>query len=119
MAKFDALIFDCDGVLVDSEVIAIQCEREILASWGLDYPFETFVQRFVGLHNRDFHNAIAADAKAAGLTLQEDFRTALHANHWKRFETELKAIAGCAGCRCGLPGPAGSRVIFGSRQAGA
>ncbi len=94
MTKFDALIFDCDGVLVDSEVIAIQCEREILAGWGLDYPFETFVQRFVGLHNRDFHNAIAADAQAAGLTLPDDFRTALHANHWKRFEAELKAIDG-------------------------
>jgi HAD superfamily hydrolase (TIGR01509 family) len=94
MAKFDALIFDCDGVLVDSEVIAIQCEREILASWGLDYALETFVQRFVGLHNRDFHNAIAADAQAAGLALPDDFRTALHANHWKRFEAELKAIDG-------------------------
>nr|WP_321511483.1 HAD-IA family hydrolase [uncultured Hyphomonas sp.] len=94
MAKFDALIFDCDGVLVDSEVIAIQCEREILASWGLDYAFETFVQRFVGLHNRDFHNAIAADAQVAGLALPDDFRTALHANHWKRFEAELKAIDG-------------------------
>lgn len=94
MAKFDALIFDCDGVLVDSEVIAIQCEREILASWGLDYAFETFVQRFVGLHNWDFHNAIAADAQTAGLVLPDDFRTALHANHWKRFEAELKAIDG-------------------------
>ena len=94
MAKFDALIFDCDGVLVDSEVIAIQCEREILANWGLDYAFETFVQRFVGLHNRDFHNAIAADAQTAGLVLPDDFRTALHANHWKRFEAELKAIDG-------------------------
>jgi beta-phosphoglucomutase-like phosphatase (HAD superfamily) len=26
MAEFGALIFDCDGVLVDSEVIAIACE---------------------------------------------------------------------------------------------
>ena len=73
MAKFDALIFDCDGVLVDSEVIAIQCEREILASWGLDYAFETFVQRFVGLHNWDFHNAIAADAQTAGLVLMAEY----------------------------------------------
>jgi HAD superfamily hydrolase (TIGR01509 family) len=104
MAQFDALIFDCDGVLVDSEVIAIDCEREILAGWGLDYAFESFVQRFVGLHNRDFHNAIAADAKAAGLTLPEDFRTALHANHWKRFETELMAIAGVLDVVAAFPG---------------
>ena len=104
MAQFDALIFDCDGVLVDSEVIAIHCEREILAGWGLDYAFETFVQRFVGLHNRDFHNAIAADAQAAGLVLPDDFRTALHANHWKRFEAELKAIAGVMDVVAAFPG---------------
>ena len=104
MTKFDALIFDCDGVLVDSEVIAIQCEREILAGWGLDYPFETFVQRFVGLHNRDFHNTIAADAQAAGLVLPDDFRTALHANHWKRFEAELKAIDGVLDVVAAFPG---------------
>ncbi|WP_375209938.1 HAD family hydrolase [Hyphomonas jannaschiana] len=104
MPAFEALIFDCDGVLVDSEVIAIQCEREILAGWGLDYAFETFVQRFIGLHNRDFHNAIAADAQAAGLALPDDFRTALHANHWKRFEAELKAIAGVMDVVTAFPG---------------
>ncbi|MEZ6002009.1 HAD family hydrolase [Hyphomonas sp.] len=94
MPAFEALIFDCDGVLVDSEVIAIQCEREMLAQWGLEYEFEAFVQRFVGLHNRDFHIALAADAKAAGLTLPDDFGTALHANNWKRYETDLTAIEG-------------------------
>lgn len=104
MTKFEALIFDCDGVLVDSEVIAIQCEREILADWGLDYEFETFVQRFVGLHNRDFHDAIAADAQAAGLALPDNFRTALHANHWKRFEAELTAIAGVLDVVAAFPG---------------
>lgn len=104
MPAFEALIFDCDGVLVDSEVIAIQCEREILAGWGLDYAFENFVQRFVGLHNRDFHNQIAADAQAAGLTLPDDFRTALHANHWKRFEAELKAIDGVLDAVAAFPG---------------
>lgn len=94
MSAFDALIFDCDGVLVDSEVIAIQCEREMLSGWGLEYDFETFISRFVGLHNRDFHIALAADAQAAGLTLPEDFGTRLHANNWVRYEAELTAIDG-------------------------
>ncbi|MCA8899867.1 MAG: HAD family hydrolase [Hyphomonas sp.] len=94
MAGFEALIFDCDGVLVDSEVIAIQCERELLAEWGLVYDFETFVSRFVGLHNRDFHIALAADAEAAGISLPKGFGPQLHANNWKRYETELRAIAG-------------------------
>jgi HAD superfamily hydrolase (TIGR01509 family) len=104
MAAFDALIFDCDGVLVDSEVIAIQCERETLAGWGLHYEFETFVHRFVGLHNRDFHIALKADADAAGINLPEGFGPQLHANNWKRYETELRAIAGVMDVVAAFPG---------------
>jgi HAD superfamily hydrolase (TIGR01509 family) len=104
MAEFGALIFDCDGVLVDSEVIAIACERETLAGWGLHYEFEEFVHRFVGLHNRDFHFALSADADAAGVTLPEGFGTQLHANNWKRYETELKAISGVLDVVAAFPG---------------
>jgi len=104
MPTFDALIFDCDGVLVDSETIAIACERETLAGWGLRYEFEDFVHRFVGLHNRDFHIALAADAAAAGVSLPEDFGTLLHANNWKRYEAELTAIAGVMDVVAAFPG---------------
>ena len=90
----DALIFDCDGVLVDSETISIAVEREMLSGWGLDYPFETFVSRFVGLHNRDFHAALAADAISNGHPLPEDFADQLQAQIWRRFETDLTAIGG-------------------------
>lgn len=94
--NFSALIFDCDGVLVDSEAIAIQAERDLLASWGLVYDFQTFVSRFVGLHNRDFYAALASDAAALGVTLPEGFGPALQANNWARFETDLTAIDGVA-----------------------
>ena len=90
----DALIFDCDGVLVDSETISIATEREMLAHWGLDYPFEIFVSRFVGLHNRDFHAALAEDAIEHGLPLPQDFADQLQARIWQRFETDLRAIEG-------------------------
>jgi len=88
----DALIFDCDGVLVDSETISIATEREMLSGWGLDYPFEIFVSRFVGLHNRDFHAALAADAIERGRPLPPDFADQLQARIWQRFETDLRAI---------------------------
>ena len=35
LAKFDAIIFDNDGVLVDSEIIHITVERELLNEIGL------------------------------------------------------------------------------------
>ena len=94
MQDVDALIFDCDGVLVDSETIAIATERGLLADWGLDYAFETYVSRFVGLHNRDFHAAVAADAVARGEPLPPDFADQMQRAIWQRFETDLQAIPG-------------------------
>lgn len=105
MAAFSALIFDCDGVLVDSEVIAIRSERALLSEWGLHYAFETFVSRFVGLHNRDFYAALANDAAALGRTLPENFGKLLQANNWKHYETELQAISGVQDVVAAFPGP--------------
>ena len=36
--------------------------------------------------------------------MPDDFRTALHANHWKRFEAELKAIDGVLDVVAAFPG---------------
>ena len=48
MGRFDLVIFDCDGVLVDSERRAVRTKAEIL--FGLGWPLtETeIVERFVG-----------------------------------------------------------------------
>lgn len=59
--RFDAVIFDCDGVLVDSEVLAIRGERAALSALGLDYTPEEYVRRFVGLHDPAFFAALHAD----------------------------------------------------------
>jgi len=60
--SFEALIFDCDGVLVNSEEIAQAIELEHLASFGLHYERSTFVRRYTGAHNRDFFAGIRRDA---------------------------------------------------------
>ena len=91
---FDAVIFDCDGVLVDSEIIAIAVEREHLSGWGLVYDNETYISRFVGLHNRDYHAALRVDADARGIVLPTDFPGIIQAAIWARFEAELTAIEG-------------------------
>jgi HAD superfamily hydrolase (TIGR01509 family) len=44
----ELVIFDCDGVLVDSEPIAVRVDQEILASVGLDLSREEIIDRFVG-----------------------------------------------------------------------
>jgi HAD superfamily hydrolase (TIGR01509 family) len=47
-ARPDLVIFDCDGVLVDSEPIALRIYRQRLAVLGWDLTDEEYVDRFVG-----------------------------------------------------------------------
>ena len=48
MARFDLVIFDCDGVLIDSERLAVRTEAMILAGLGLPVSEADIVERFVG-----------------------------------------------------------------------
>lgn len=59
--EISAVIFDCDGVLVDSETLAIRGERRALGELGLDYAPEDYVRRFVGLHDAAFFAELARD----------------------------------------------------------
>ncbi len=45
---FDLVIFDCDGVLVDSERLAVRTEAEILSRLGWPLTEADIVDRFVG-----------------------------------------------------------------------
>lgn len=65
MVNFEAVIFDCDGVLVDSEVLAIRGERGALETFGLRYAPEEYVRKFVGLHDGAFFDALRRDYRAA------------------------------------------------------
>jgi len=48
MSRFDLVIFDCDGVLVDSERLAVRTEAAILGSLGWPLTEAEIVERFVG-----------------------------------------------------------------------
>lgn len=95
LSFIDAIIFDNDGVLVDSEVIHVAVERELLSDIGLNYDLSTYVSRFVGLNNTDFHAALQDDyAEKYEAPFPSDFRERLDARAWPRLEAELQAIAG-------------------------
>ncbi|MEQ5788096.1 HAD family hydrolase [Erythrobacter sp. NFXS35] len=92
-----AIIFDCDGVLVDSEIIHIAAEIELLAKLGLVYAREAYLTRFVGLSNADFQAEVEADyAKLTGDNFPSDFGSQLNEIIWPRIEAELRAIDGVA-----------------------
>ncbi|WP_312010892.1 MULTISPECIES: HAD family hydrolase [unclassified Bradyrhizobium] len=52
-ANFDLIIFDCDGVLVDSEVISCRVHAEVLTRHGYPITAEQVHQRFLGRTSLD------------------------------------------------------------------
>lgn len=48
MPRFDLVIFDCDGVLIDSERLAVRTESQILAELGWQLTEAQVIERFVG-----------------------------------------------------------------------
>ncbi len=55
---FELVVFDCDGVLVDSEVISVRVDRLVLADLGWELELEEIVERFVGRSEADFMAAV-------------------------------------------------------------
>lgn len=62
MSGFDLIIFDCDGVLVDSEIIAAQVESRLLTEAGYPISVEEMGERFSGLTWRDILLAVEKEA---------------------------------------------------------
>jgi HAD superfamily hydrolase (TIGR01509 family) len=46
--SFDLIIFDCDGVLVDSELLSCRCLSDALAQLGIDADVDAILDRFLG-----------------------------------------------------------------------
>ena len=57
---FQAILFDCDGVLVDSEPITMRVLRDCLAESGWDMPLAECMARFVGVTVRSRTEQIEA-----------------------------------------------------------
>ena len=87
----DLVIFDCDGVLVDSEVIACRTDAECLGEIGITITADEIMDRYTGTSAA----AMIADLGARyGKTVPADFADILHRRLWAAFETGLSAVAG-------------------------
>jgi HAD superfamily hydrolase (TIGR01509 family) len=90
-----AVIFDCDGVLVDSEIIAVEVERALLSAHGLHYEKPEFIARFMGMSDNAFYAALAEDSVARlNRDLPEGFRARVNAGKRAISEKSLTSIAG-------------------------
>ncbi len=90
---FKAIIFDCDGVLVDSEVLAMRGERRALAALGIDYSREDYMRRFIGMHDDAFIAAVERDFRARLGGAPDDLEARLLAARREEMK-HLSAIAG-------------------------
>ena len=94
-AMTKAIIFDCDGVLVDSEVLALEVELAALAEIGLAYEPAQFAARFMGMSNQAFFAALEAESLAhLGTLLPEGFQTRCHARYHALLDTRLTEVPG-------------------------
>ena len=59
--RFDLVIFDCDGVLVDSEVISCRAHAVTLSRHGYPITAEQVLQRFLGVSDREARLAIETE----------------------------------------------------------
>lgn len=87
--SFDLVIFDCDGVLVDSELISCRCLIETLRGYGIETTLEEVFATFLGRSTR----SIADHYRAAGLRIPDDFPAELRARVRRAFADELRPIA--------------------------
>jgi beta-phosphoglucomutase-like phosphatase (HAD superfamily) len=60
----DAVIFDCDGVLIDSETIAHEVEMRAVKALGLDFDPEVYRRRFQGLAVKAWRQFLDEDHRA-------------------------------------------------------
>jgi HAD superfamily hydrolase (TIGR01509 family) len=87
------VIFDCDGVLVDSERIAVRLQAEVGAEFGWPLTEAEVLDRFVGRSSASVAEQIAARLGAdAAARWTERFEQL----HRERVEQELTAVDGIA-----------------------
>lgn len=91
LAKTDLVIFDCDGVLVDSEPISAAVLIDELAQLGVPISADYVRDHCLG---RSFPTVAKAIRETFAVPLPEDFEQRYRRSLLARFETELRPTPG-------------------------
>ena len=106
--RFDLVIFDCDGVLIDSELLSVQADIACLAEYGIEISAEEIIERYTGT------SGMLADLEARYGRMLPGFDERHHQLVRPLFETGLRAIPGvaavldslaCSSCMASSSGP--------------
>ncbi|MBI2255462.1 MAG: HAD family hydrolase [Proteobacteria bacterium] len=89
MAAFDLIIFDCDGVLIDSEVLACGAVQRQLVGHGIEIDLASVMQRFLG---RSLAEVARHYEARLGRAMPESFVTDLKTDIRNAFASDLAAM---------------------------
>ncbi len=89
MNGFSLVIFDCDGVLVDSEVVSCRCLVDTLARYGVKIGLDEVFDRFLGRSSSAVEEYFLA---VTGAPLPVSFGAALYEDLSAAYERSLRLI---------------------------
>jgi HAD superfamily hydrolase (TIGR01509 family) len=92
--RYDLVIFDNDGVLVDSEPISNRLLAGYLTELGYPTSYEDSIRDYMGSAMHRIHELVL---ERTGRRLPDDFDDVFHARVFAAFERELRPVAGVAG----------------------
>lgn len=96
----ELVIFDCDGVLVDSERLSIEIDRRVLADLGWSLSREQILQRFVGRSSAHFRSEVEVHL---GRQLPDDWEAPYQPWYDDAFERDLTAVPGVEAALAEIP----------------
>lgn len=98
----DLVIFDCDGVLVDSEIIAARVEADLLTAAGYEISPEEISETYSGMTFKDIMLRVE---QIAGIPLQASLLEQSEKLLDERLAREVRAIAGVHEAVLGVSAP--------------
>jgi HAD superfamily hydrolase (TIGR01509 family) len=91
MTAPELVIFDCDGVLVDSEPLSIDVLVRVLRGAGVEMDADAATERFLGKSLKTMTKILHDEF---GLEVDDKFLEDMRRDLYHRFEQELQPIAG-------------------------
>ena len=89
------IIFDCDGVLIDSEILYQEIMIEHMNDHGIFYEKPDFIAKFMGTGSGYFYEVMAKEhQKKFERPLPENFTPSLKARLRSEFKIRLQAVSG-------------------------
>lgn len=85
------IIFDCDGVLVDSELLEHGVDAELLGPLGYAASAQELLQRFVGIARTDMYEVVFSEL---GREMPRGLLEEREKLVWERCRSDLKTVPG-------------------------